>query len=287
MLVMAMDGIEIALRTLHWYESAILNYSEEIRAFASVRTLFMGLVNEREDLEMYEGLLRLVDADDQVIADGLHPENYEQFIAEKVEPWSYLKSPFYKPLGYPAGVYRVGPLARLHLVKTCGTPLADEALDRFRQLEQPQSTFHYHYARLIEILYCFESIEELLRSPDILSDRVRAYAQPNTDQGVGVSEAPRGTLMHHYWIDENGLITRVNLIIATGHNNYAMDRIVYEVAKRFVHGTSLNEGMLNRVEAVIRAFDPCLSCSTHAIGKMPLQIQLLMPDGEVVQEIKR
>ncbi|HVU12738.1 MAG TPA: Ni/Fe hydrogenase subunit alpha [Phototrophicaceae bacterium] len=286
MLTMVQDGYEIALRTLYWYQSSILNYAEEIRAFGAVRTLFMGLTNERDELELYDGFLRLIDAEGQPVADRLAPENYEQFIAERVEPWSYLKSPFYKPLGYPEGIYRVGPLARLNIVKSCGTPRADEALQQFRQLDV-QSSFHYHYARLIEILYCFEKIDQLLRTPDILSDRVRAHAEPNTSQGVGVSEAPRGTLIHHYQIDENGLITRANLIIATGHNNYAMDRSVLEVAKRFVQGTQLSEGMLNRVEAVIRAFDPCLSCSTHAVGQMPLQLQLVAPSGEVIDEVKR
>jgi NAD-reducing hydrogenase large subunit len=287
MLKMVQDGIEIALRTIHWYQSAIIHYSEEIRAFSLVKTMFLGLTNERDELEMYDGSLRLQSADGNLVTDKLNPENYAQFIIEQVEPWSYLKSPFYKPLGYPAGVYRVGPLARLNIVKSCGTPLADEALEQFRTLEQPQSSFHYHYARLIEILYCFEKIDELLHTPDILSDRVRAHAQPNTDHGVGVSEAPRGTLIHDYQIDENGLITRANLVIATGHNNYAMDRSVLEVAKRFVHGAQLTEGMLNRVEAVIRAYDPCLSCSTHAIGQMPLQVQLLAPDGELIDEVKR
>ena len=172
-------------------------------------------------------------------------------------------------------------------MKRCGRPLADEALEAFRALEQPQSSFHYHYARLIEILYSFEKIDQLLHTPDILSDRVRAHAQPNSNRGIGVSEAPRGTLIHDYHIDENGLITRANLIIATGHNNYAMDKGVLEVAKQFVHGATLSEGMLNRVEAVIRAFDPCLSCSTHAIGQMPLHIQLAAPGGEIVAEIKR
>jgi NAD-reducing hydrogenase large subunit len=283
---MLLEGIEISLRTLEWFKGIIAHYAEEIEAFAAVRTLFMGLTNEHDQLEMYDGVLRLIDADGQVIADGLNPDTYEQFIVEAVEPWSYLKSPFYKPLGYPAGVYRVGPLARLNLVKSCGTPRADEALDAFRGLNS-QSSFHYHYARLIEILYCFEKIGELLHTPDILSDRVRAHAQPNSEQGVGVSEAPRGTLMHHYEIDQNGLITRANLVIATGHNNFAMDRSVLEVARRYIKGTQLTEGMLNRVEAVIRAFDPCLSCSTHAIGQMPLQIQLVAPDGAVVEEIKR
>ena len=285
-LAMLPDGIEIAQRTLSWFQSVLANYDEEIRAFASVRTMFMGLTNEADELEMYDGLLRIKDADGNVVANDLKPANYEEFIAEKVEPWSFLKSPFYRPMGYPEGIYRVGPLARLNLVKTCGTPRADEALGFFRTLDS-QSSFHYHYARLIEILYCFEKIDALLHTPDILSDRVRAHAQPNNVEGIGTSEAPRGTLMHHYQIDENGLITWANLIIATGHNNYAMDRSVLDVAKRFVKGTNMSEGMLNRVEAVIRTFDPCLSCSTHAIGQMPLQIQLLSPDGNLVQEMKR
>jgi NAD-reducing hydrogenase large subunit len=180
----------------------------------------------------------------------------------------------------------VGPLARLNIVSACGTPRADEELDFFRSLDA-QSSFHYHYARLIEILYCFEKIETLLNTPHILSPRVRAYAQLNSYEGIGVAEAPRGTLIHHYTIDGDGLITNVNLIIATGHNNLAMDRGVLEVAKRYVHGTHMNDGMLNRVEAMIRAFDPCLSCSTHAVGRMPLQIQLLDPDGQMIEEMKR
>jgi NAD-reducing hydrogenase large subunit len=285
-LAMLPEGIEIALRTLDWFQGAIVNYAEEIEAFGTLHTMFMGLTNEREQLELYDGFLRLVDAEGRIVADKLQPEGYAEYLTERVEPWSFLKSPYYKPLGYPAGIYRVGPLARLNIVKSCGTPRADEALIHFRALDS-QSVFHYHYARLIEILYCWEKIDELLRTPDILSDRVRAHAQPNRSEGVGVSEAPRGTLLHHYQIDENGLITRANLVIATGHNNYAMDRSVLEVAKRFVDGARLNEGMLNRVEAVIRAFDPCLSCSTHAIGQMPLQVQLVAPDGEIIHEVKR
>jgi NAD-reducing hydrogenase large subunit len=285
-LAMLPEGIEITLRTLPWFRSVLENYADEIGAFAAIRTLFMGLVSENDQLELYDGRIRIMNANREIIADGLNPEDYAQFITEAVEPHSYLKTPFYKPLGYPGGVYRVGPLARLNIVSSCGTPRADQQLGYFRTLDA-QSSFHYHYARLIEILYCFEKIDQLLHTPDILSDHVRAHAQPNNDEGVGVSEAPRGTLIHHYQIDENGLVTRANLIIATGHNNGAMDRGVFEVARRFVHGARLTEGMLNRVEAVIRAFDPCLSCSTHAIGQMPLHIQLLAPDGQVVEEMKR
>jgi len=285
-LKMLPEGIELALRTLAWFKGVINNYADEISAFGALRTLFMGLTNENSQLEMYDGFLRIGDVHGGVIADGLKPENYEDYMVEKVEPWTYLKSPFYKPLGYPEGIYRVGPLARLNIVKSCGTPRADEQLEFFRTLDS-QSSFHYHYARLIEILYCFEKINELLHTPDILSDRIRAFAEPNSEHGVGMSEAPRGTLLHHYEIDQNGLITRANLVIATGHNNYAMDHSVLEVAKRYVKKEQITDGMLNRVEAVIRAFDPCLSCSTHAVGQMPLQIQLLTPDGEVLQEVKR
>ena len=149
------------------------------------------------------------------------------------------------------------------------------------------SSFHQHYARLVEILYGIERIEEILNQPYILDQHVRAFAQPNKFEGIGVAEAPRGTLIHHYKIDENGLIKWVNLIIATGHNSLAMNRSVQQVARHYVKGAQLQEGMLNRVEAVIRTYDPCLSCSTHALGCMPLQIQLLGPEGRVLDEVKR
>jgi NAD-reducing hydrogenase large subunit len=147
------------------------------------------------------------------------------------------------------------------------------------------SSFYNHYARLVEILYSIETMEKLLNDPDILSTHVRAFAQPNQYEGVGVVEAPRGTLIHHYKVDEEGLITWANMIVATGNNNLAMNRGILQVAKRFVTGDKISEGALNRVEAVIRAFDPCLSCSTHAVGRMPLRIQLLGPDGTILHEV--
>ncbi len=285
-LAMLPEGIAITQRTLTWFRGVLDNYADEIRTFAEFKTMFMGLVNADDQLEIYDGVIRLMDGDRNIIADGLKAEQYDDYIGEAVEPHTYLKSPFYKPMGYPDGVYRVGPLARLNIVNRCGTPRADEELAFFRSLDA-QSSFHYHYARLIEILYCFEKMEELLNTPDILSDRVRAHAQPNARYGIGVAEAPRGTLMHHYEIDDNGLITRANLIIATGHNNLAMDRGVLAVAKRYVQSAHLTDGMLNRVEAMIRAFDPCLSCSTHAVGQMPLHLQLVGGDGQVIEEVKR
>ena len=202
---------------------------------------------------------------------------------------SYLKSPYYKPLGYPTGIYRVGPLARLNVANRCGTPQADAELRDFRERFGPvvESSFHYHYARLIEILHCIEHIQSYLGDRDILKAHVRASASLNNSEGVGVCEAPRGTLIHHYRVDDNGLITWANLIIATGHNNLAMNRGVLQVARHFVHGEKLEEGVLNRVEAVIRAFDPCLSCSTHAVGQMPLIVRLESPDGALLDEARR
>jgi NAD-reducing hydrogenase large subunit len=148
-------------------------------------------------------------------------------------------------------------------------------------------SFHYHYARLVEILHAVEKIEQILHDPDILDPHVRAFGGANYNEGIAAAEAPRGTLIHHYRIDPQGLITWVNLIIATGHNNLAMNRGVLQVARRYVKGTRLSEGVLNRVEAVIRAFDPCLSCSTHAVGRMPLHLQLLGPDRTVLDELQR
>lgn len=288
------DALAIGERTIHWFKGVLENFRDEIRTFGNFPSMFMALVTPGEDgegalLEHYDGKLRFIDAFGKVVADDVEPSRYADYIAEAVEPFSYLKSPFYKALGYPAGIYRVGPLARLNAIDRCGTPKADREWTEFRALRRGVilSSFHQHYARLVEIIYGIEKIAQLLNEPDILDKRVRAFAQPNKSEGVGVSEAPRGTLMHHYKIDENGLITWVNMIIATGHNNLAMNASVKQVAQHYVKGSRLQEGALNRVEAVIRSYDPCLSCSTHALGKMPLHITLLGPAGEVLDEMKR
>ncbi len=283
------DALAIAQRTLDWFKTRIDSFREEIRSFGNFPSLFLGLVDADGGIEHYHGTLRVVDSGGRIVADHLDPALYEEYIGEAVEPWSYLKSPYYKPAGYPDGIYRVGPLARLNIADRCGTPLADQEWAEFRELERGAvlSSFYYHYARLIEIVYCVERIERLLTDPDILSKQVRAYAGANNREGVGVAEAPRGTLIHHYKVDDEGLITFANLIIATGHNNLAMNRGILQAAKRFVDGTRLSEGMLNRVEAVIRAFDPCLSCSTHAVGQMGMQIQLRDAGGAVVDQLMR
>ena len=283
------EALAIAVRSLAWLKRTMEGFREEIASFGNFPSLFMGTVKEDGGLTFYDGELRIVDAKGHIVANGLDPTRYFEFLGEKVEPWSYLKSAYYKPKGFPDGIYRVGPLARLNVSDRCGTSRADQELAEFHELQRTAvlSSFHYHQARLIEILYCVERLEQLLNDPEVLSKHVRASARPNTLEGVGAAEAPRGTLFHHYKIDEQGLIRWCNLIIATGQNNLAMNRSVLQVAQRYVQGEKLTHGMLNRVEAVIRAYDPCLSCSTHAVGQMALKIQLLGPEGVVLDEVAR
>ncbi|MBZ5539961.1 MAG: Ni/Fe hydrogenase subunit alpha [Acidobacteriia bacterium] len=289
MLAMIPEALGTAQRTLVWFKQNIEKYREEIRTFANFPSLFLGLVTAEGQAEYYDGKLRLTDAQGAIVADQLDPARYAEFIEEAVEPFTFLKFPFYKPLGYPGGMYRVGPLARLNIAERCGTPLAEQEWVEFREIERGAvlSSFHYHYARLIEILHAIESIRSILDDPEILSPHVRANAALNNAEGVGVAEAPRGTLLHHYRVNEQGLITWANLVIATGHNNLAMNRGILQVARQYVRGDKLTEGMLNRVEAVIRTFDPCLSCSTHAAGAMPLVVRLVGPDGALLQEVRR
>ncbi|MDQ7783494.1 MAG: Ni/Fe hydrogenase subunit alpha [Desulfomonilaceae bacterium] len=280
------EAMTIVRRTLDWFKNSLEEHREEIRFFANFPSMFMGLVNDLGNLEFIDGKLRLIDYKGDIVADSVQPERYADYIGESVKPWSYLKAPYYKPLGPEEGMYRVGPAARLNIVDGCGTPLADQEWAEFRSLGRGPalSSFYNHYARLIEILYAVETMEMLLNDPDIRSPHVRAVAQPNYEEGIGVVEAPRGTLVHHYKVDEHGLVTWANLIVATGNNELAMNRGIMQTAKRFLNGKDISEGMLNRVEAVIRAFDPCLSCSTHQVGETITSIRLLGPDGEVLSE---
>jgi len=235
------------------------------------------------------GGLRIVAADGRVLAEGLRGDDYPTFLAEAVEPWSYLKFPYYRPLGYPEGIYRVGPLARLNVCERIGTPWADAELADLRQRcgRVALSSFVYHQARLVEIVACLEAIESLLHDPELQDPHVRARASLNALEAVGVGEAPRGTLFHHYRVDEQGLITHVNLVIATGQNNLAMNRTVLQIAREVLPDpvpASIPEALLNRIEAGIRCFDPCLSCSTHAAGAMPIRLELRAADGRLLAE---
>lgn len=264
-------------------------FGTEVEVFGKFPSLFMGLVGKTGEWEHYGGHIRFVDSEGKIVGDNLSEDDYQSFLGEAVEPWSYLKFPYYKPLGYPDGIYRVGPLARLNVCSHIGTPDANKELQEFRSRVGgiATSSFMYHYARLIEILAAVEAIEQLVEDPDIVSSRTRATAGINQLEGIGVSEAPRGTLFHHYQVDENGLLKKVNLIIATGQNNLAMNKTVTQIAKHYIHGSEIPEGMLNRVEAGIRAYDPCLSCSTHAAGQMPLHVELVAADGTVLKEVYR
>lgn len=265
------------LTTLERFKQLLADLQQEVHIFGNFPSLFMGLVAPDGMWEHYGGMLRFVDSGGNIIADRLDPSRYQEFIGEAVQPDSYLKSPYYKPLGYPDqaqhcrlenGLYRVGPLARLNICDRIGPPLAEQELTLFRQhgtvnssfFYHYASSFFYHYARLIEILTCIERIEVALDDPDLQSEQLRARADVNQREAIGVSEAPRGTLLHHYRIDENGLLTQVNLIIATGQNNLAMNRTITQIARHYIHQPEIPEPLLNRVEARIRAFDPCLSC---------------------------
>lgn len=264
-------------------------HREDIEKFAVFQTGYLGLVTPENGLELYDGDIRLVDRNG-VQLEKFNDQMYLDYIAEHVESWSYLKFPYYKKMGWPAGVYRVGPLGRLNTVDKIDTPLAQAEFLNWRKLNNGkpvENTLYFHYARLIECLFAAERVRVLLNDPDILSSDILNTRREFRGEGVGVIEAPRGTLIHHYWANENGQLQRVNLIVATGHNNWAMDHAVDSVAKTYITGNQITEGLLNRVEAAVRAHDPCLSCSTHAIGQMPMIIEMYDSQGELIQRATR
>jgi len=257
--------------------------------FAVFPSNYAGLVQRDGALELYDGQMRIVDKDGQLL-EQFEPCDYLDHIGERVEDWSYLKFPYYKKLGWPGGTYRVGPLGRLNAADHISTPLAQEEMKIWKSLnggKPVEATLMFHYARLIETVYALERTREILEEADILSTDLITESSTITGEGVGCLEAPRGTLFHHYWTDSQGQITKANLIVATGHNNWSMSKSVDMVAKRYVDGNNLTEGMLNRVEVAIRAHDPCLSCSTHAVGQMPIVLEMYDNEGNVVDRMVR
>ena len=266
-------------------------YRKEIPNFGNFRSLYVGLVAEDGSFEYYGGGIRVMDGMGNTLADRVPPREYARLFEEKSEEWTYLKVPYYKSFGPAEGMYRVGPLARLNICDRMGTPLAEAERRTFRQLAGEQETvnnaFFYHYARTIEMLFAVEEVERLLGHPLIRGFHVRARAMINSMSGVGACEAPRGTLFHHYEVDENGVLQKVNLLIATAQNNSAMNRTVRQLAARYLDGKEVTEGLLNRIEAGIRCYDPCLSCSTHAAGSMALHVVLESADGTILDERKR
>jgi len=266
-----------------------IQHSEEAINFASFRTGYLGLVDTDGNVEYYDGTLRLKDSRGITLEDNVASKDYLSIIEEAVEDWSYLKFPYYKRLGYPAGIYRVGPLGRLNVADGCDTPLANKEFQNFKSLGSEgvvQPSLYYHYARLIEMLNAAEKIKLLAQDELICSKEIWVNSSKINEEGIGVIEAPRGTLFHHYWVDTSGKIRKVNLIVATGHNNLAMNRAVYEVAREFIKDGKVTEGILNRVEVAIRCYDPCLSCSTHALGQMPLEITIYESDGSIRQVLR-
>jgi NAD-reducing hydrogenase large subunit len=286
-------GYDEALATVQAGMAIMKDWAEknvaDINKFAVFSTGYFGLVTPEGGLELYDGDCKLIDANGKPL-EQFPGRHYLDYIAEHVEDWSYLKFPYYKKMGWPAGVYRVGPLGRLNVASHIDTPLANAELKQFKALNggwPVENTLFYHYARLIEALFAVERVHILLDDPDILSTDILNTRHEWTGEGVGVIEAPRGTLFHHYWTKPNGQLERVNLIVSTGHNNWAMSKAVDSVAKTYINGQPVREGLLNRVEAAIRAYDPCLSCSTHALGQMPIVVDVVDPEGNVIQTLRR
>lgn len=276
---------------IEWGQSAVelikriyLEQHDYHSAFATIESTMFSLVGrEKGEFEIYDGLLRATDATGKRIFDGIENDRYNELVHEEVKSWSYMKFPFIVSQGTENGWYRVGPLARVNNCERFGTPLAEQER-RIFTAENPgrpvQSTLAFHWARMIELLHCCESIKQLLNDPDILGTKLLREGELQ-QQGIGIIEAPRGTLIHDYTIDEDGLVTRANLIVSTTNNNQAMNESIRQVANQYLDGQSLNEPLLNQIEVAIRAYDPCLSCATHALGKMPLEIELIGPDGAV------
>lgn len=288
-----LSGIEDAISTTQVGLAVFKEWAEknkvDVDKFAVFSTGYMGLVTPEDSLVLTDGQVLLVDENGKQL-EKFDAKDYLNFIAEHVEDWSYLKFPYYKKKGWPQGVYRVGPLGRLNVIEKVDTPLAQKEFEEYRAINKGkpiENTLHYHYARLIEILFAIERVKILLDDKDILGKDILNTRRDLQSEGVGVIEAPRGTLFHHYWVDENGQIEKVNLIVSTGHNNWAMSKAVDSVAKTYITGPEIREGLLNRVEAAIRAHDPCLSCSTHAIGQMPIIITIQDAKARIVKQLRR
>ncbi|MBL8720150.1 MAG: Ni/Fe hydrogenase subunit alpha [Myxococcales bacterium] len=257
--------------------------------FGTVRSNILSLVGRDGKLDLYDGVLRARDGDGKILFDGVDVQGYDALIKENVRSWSYMKFPFLTALGPDAGWYKVGPLARIQNCDSLGTPLADAARDELLAVT-PGKVVHaplaFHWARMIELLHAAEVIERLLADPALLGTEL-VTSGPRGTTGVGVIEAPRGTLIHHYEVDSQDLVTMCNLIVSTTHNNQAMNEAIREVARQYLDGHEPTEGLLNHIEVAIRAFDPCLSCATHALGKMPLEVEILDAEGALLERLVR
>ena len=278
-----LDAVELV-------RSYCLENLDLVNSFGCFPSSHMGLVNKDGGLDLYHGGMRAEDPDGNTIFDHLDYNRYRDVLVEEVRSWSYMKFPYIKELGPEKGWYRVGPLARLNVCDFTGTEKADAALADLKALDagKPiQSTLTNHWARMIECLHCVERIEELLHDPDLQGTDLVVKGE-RQHEGVGVIEAPRGNLIHQYRVDENDQITFCNLIVSTTHNNEGMNRAVTSVAKKYLDKQeTITEGMLNHIEVAVRAYDPCLSCATHAIGQMPLIVETYDAGGNLIEQAKR
>ncbi|QFY44813.1 Ni/Fe hydrogenase subunit alpha [Candidatus Methylospira mobilis] len=257
--------------------------------FGNFPSNYLGLAREDGAFELYHGGLRARDEHGKYIFDHVDYRKYPEYLREEVRSWTYMKFPHIVSLGRDNGWYRVGPLARLNNCDFISTPRAEAARRNFIAYgggNPVSASLAYHWARMIELLYCAEAIHELLEDPELLGTDLVTQGEKRFE-GVGVVEAPRGTLFHHYCIDENDLVTKANLIVSTTNNNQAMNEAVRAVAARYLDGQELTEGLLNHLEVAIRAYDPCLSCATHALGKMPLELELLNAEGARIDRLAR
>ena len=258
-------------------------------AFASIDSNMLSMTASDGAFDIYHGGLRARDRDGNTIFDNIDYTNYTDYIKEGVKDWSYMKFPFIDTIGSEDGWYRVGPLARVNNCDFFTTPLAEKERVEFMAVgngKPVQSSLGYHWARLIELLHCAEAIRELLHDPDISGNELVNKGDMQSC-GIGVLEAPRGTLFHHYEIDDDGIVNKANLIVSTTNNNQAMNESIRQVACHYLDGNQLTEPLLNQIEVAIRAYDPCLSCATHAMGKMPLEITLVNENEEVVDRLEK
>jgi NAD-reducing hydrogenase large subunit len=262
---------------------------EEYNAFGRFRAHTLGLIRADGAMDLYHGGLRARDMDGKTLFDHVDYNHYWEHIFEEVKPWSYMKFPFLRALGPEQGWYRVGPLTRVTQCDFISTPFADHERRDFMAYDGGRATgatLAYHWARMIEMLHAAEAIKELLHDDDLQGNELVVKGE-RQERGVGMIEAPRGTLIHHYRVDENDQVIRANLIVSTTHNNQAMNEAVRQVARQYLDGRKLTEGLLNHIEVAIRAFDPCLSCATHALGKMPLQLELIDAEGLQIDRLVR
>ena len=281
---------------LRWSSEAVglarrytLDHLEQLRGFACFPSNYVGLVQPDGTLDLYDGAVRAVDEGGATIFDQMPPEKYLDYFVEGVRSWSYMKFPFIASLGADAGWYRVGPLARMNVCTRIDTPAAEAARREFCELTggaPNHMTMAYHWARMVELLHACEKIEQLLHDADLQGEDL-VVGGPREEEGVAIIEAPRGTLVHHYRVDDNDLVTMANLIVSTTSNNEALNRSVTQVAKAHLSGVEISEGLLNHIEVAIRAYDPCLSCATHALGQMSLVVSLRGPAGELLDRRAR